>query len=62
MDEKPLNERVAVLETDMAAVKQGVGDTKSDIKDINKTVRQVLLSSLGGVILLLIDIVLHLKP
>jgi hypothetical protein len=60
VDEKPANERIAILETDMAAVKQGLADTKGDIKDINKTLRQVLISSLGGAVLILADVLLHL--
>jgi hypothetical protein len=59
--EKPINERIAILETDMEAVKLGVSETKDDIKDINRTTRAVLFSSVGALVLLVLDIAMRMK-
>ncbi len=61
MGEKPINERIAILETDMEAVKLGVSETKDDIKDINRTTRAVLFSSVGALVLLVLDIAMRMK-
>jgi hypothetical protein len=45
----------------MEAVKLGVSETKDDIKDINRTTRAVLFSSVGALVLLVLDIAMRMK-
>ena len=55
-----LGEQVTALEVKMDNMEKSGVETKDSVKEIFKTQRQVMLATLGGMAMILADIIFHL--